>query len=225
MTRLGKLLCAFALLACIPASAQLLGEGLAITTESLPHAAVHQNYFHELRARGGTVPLHWQITSGALPPGLALDAATGRIAGAATAPGDYPFTVKVTDAAQPAQVAIREFVLRVLAPLTMEWKLQPRVESDKAVHGAVTLTNGTGDAFDMTFIAVAVNDIGKAFALGYQHFTLAPASTSPRIEFGSTLPAGQYVVHVDAVAEVPARGAIYRARLQTSQALTLTGLP
>ena len=221
----GKLLSAIALLTCISAGAQLLGEGLAITTESLPNAALHQNYFHELRARGGTVPLHWQITKGALPPGLTLDAATGRIAGTATAPGDYPFTVKVTDAAHPAQAATCEFVLQVAAPLTMEWKLKPRVEGDKAIRGAVAIANGTGDAFDMTFIAVAVNEIGKAFALGYQHFTLAPASTSPRIEFGSTLPAGQYVVHVDAVAEVPARGAIYRARLQTSGPLTLTGLP
>jgi Putative Ig domain len=223
--RRGKLLCAFALLTCISAGAQILGEGLAITTDSSPNAALHQNYFHELRARGGTVPLHWQITRGALPPGLALDAATGRIAGAATSPGDYAFAVKVTDAAQPAQVATREFVLKVLAPLTMEWKLYPHAEGDRAIRGAVAITNGTGDAFDMTFIAVAVNEIGKAFALGYQHFTLAPASTSPRIEFGSTLPAGQYVVHVDAVAEVPASGVIYRARKQTTEALVLTGLP
>ncbi len=205
--------------------AQLPGEGLAIATESLAQATLHHNYFQELKARGGTVPLHWQIASGALPPGLTLEAASGRIAGAATSPGDYRFTVQVADAAQPPQVATREFVLRVVAPLVMEWKLYPRVEGDKTLRGSVVITNGTGDAFDMTFIAVAVDGIGKAWALGYQHFTLPPASSSPTINFSSTLPAGKYVVHVDAVAEVPSRNAIYRARRQTAEALTLTGLP
>lgn len=220
-----KLWLAIAALGCVSAGAQILGEGLAITTESLPSAALQQNYFLELRARGGTVPVRWQIASGVLPPGLALDAATGRIAGAATSPGEYGFTVKVTDAAQPPKGATREYVLRVLAPLTLQWKLSPQVEGDKGIRGSVVITNGTGDAFDMTFIAVAVNGIGKAWALGYQHFTLPPASSSPPLEFSSTLPAGQYVVHVDAVAEVPSRNAIYRARRQTSEALTLTGLP
>ena len=81
------------------------------------------------------------------------------------------------------------------------------------------------DCLYMTFITVAVNPIGKAFALGYQHFTLAPESTSQQLDFGSTLPAGKYVVHVDAVAEVPSKNVIHRARLQTSTPLTLTGLP
>ncbi len=220
-----KPLLALVLLIGIPAGGQLPGEGLAITSESLPHATVRQNYFHELRARGGTVPLHWQIANGALPPGLTLDAASGQIAGAAASAGAFKFTVKVTDAAQPPQVATREFLLRVAAPLTLEWRRYPRVEGDNAIRGTVVISNGTDDAFDMTFIAVAVNGIGKAFALGYQRFSLPAQSSSPEIEFGSTLPAGKYVVHVDAVAEVPARDAIYRARRQTSKALTLTGLP
>ena len=224
MIRRGALL-GLLLLGAVWASAQAPPEALAITTETLPQATLHQNYFHELRARGGTAPLRWQVAGGALPPGLTLDAASGRIAGAASAAGDFPLTVRVTDAAQPPQTAIREFVLRVAVPLTLEWKLYPQVEGDKAIRGAVVITNGTGDAFDMTFIAVAVNEIGKAYALGYQHFTLARMSASPQIDFGSTLPAGRYVVHVDAVAEVPSRDAIYRARRQTSEALTLTGLP
>ncbi len=205
--------------------AQSADQGLAIASESLPQAVLHQNYFYEFRAHGGTAPLHWQVESGALPPGLKLDAASGRIAGAAASPGEYRFTAKVSDAAQPPQVATREFVLRVAVPLTLEWSVYPRTENDKAIRGAVAISNGTGDAFDMTFIAVAVNEVGKAFALGYQHFTLPAASTSPRIDFGSTLPAGTYVVHVDAVAEVPSRDAIYRARQQTPKPLTLTGLP
>lgn len=200
-------------------------ERPSIATESLPKAALRQSYFFELKARGGTPPLRWNVVSGALPHGITLEAASGRLAGAATAVGEFRFTVEVTDSAKPAQRATRELVLKVVAPLTVEWRSYPRVEGDKAIRGAVLVTNGSDDDFDLTFIAVAVNEIGKAFALGYQRFTLGADSASPQLEFGSTLPAGKYVVHVDAVGEVAAKNAIFRARLQTAEALAVTGLP
>lgn len=224
MTRASALL-AFLLLMGISASAQAPAEPLSIASESVPKANVRHHYVVELKARGGTPPLNWQVVSGALPPGLTLDPAFGRIAGTARSVGDFRFAVKVTDAATPPQSAVGEFVLRVVAPLTVEWRIPPRVEGSNTIRGAVVVTNGTDDAFDLTFIAVAVNEIGKAFALGYQHFTLAPEHTSPILDFGSTLPAGNYVVHVDAIAEVASRNDIYRARLQTAAALPLTGLP
>ena len=207
------------------ACAQTPGAPLAIETESLPKTALRQNYFFELRSRGGTPPLHWEVVSGALPPGIALDAASGRLAGAATAVGEFHLTVRVADSMERSQRVSRDLVLKVVAPLAVEWKSYPRVEGNNAIRGAVLITNGTEDGLDMTFIAVAVNEIGKAFALGYQRFMLAPDSTSPQLDFGSTLPAGKYVVHVDAVGEVSSRGAIHRARLQTSDVLSVTGLP
>lgn len=225
MARHAMRLSAFLFLGWVCAGAQLLGDGFEIQTASLPQATLHQTYFAELKARGGTVPLRWQVVSGALPPGLTLGEATGRIAGAPGAAGEFRFTIKVSDAAQPQQSATREFVLRVLAPLLLEWRAYPSIEGNNTIRGAAVITNGTGDEFDLTFIAMAVNETGKAYAMGYQHFTLAPSSTSPEIKFGTTLPAGRYVVHVDAVAEVPSRNAIYRDRQQTPHALVLTGLP
>lgn len=207
------------------AAAQTADNPLSITADSLPKAALRQNYFFELRARGGTPPLHWQAVGGALPPGITLDAATGRLAGMAKSVGEFPFTVKVADSSAPPQTATRDLVLQVVAPLTVEWRQYPVVEGNNAIRGAVRVTNGTRDAVDLTFIAVAVNEVGKAFALGYQHFTLAADSASPQLDFGSALPAGKYVVHGDAVAEVPSAGAIHRARLQTSEVLSVTGLP
>ncbi len=49
-----------------------------------------------VKAVGGRPPYTFTAT-GTLPPGLTLDSATGKITGAGTAAGRYPFTVTVTD--------------------------------------------------------------------------------------------------------------------------------
>ncbi len=49
-----------------------------------------------VKAVGGRPPYTFSAT-GTMPPGLALDSATGKITGAGTAAGRYPFTVTVTD--------------------------------------------------------------------------------------------------------------------------------
>jgi large repetitive protein len=49
-----------------------------------------------VKAVGGRPPYTFTAT-GTLPPGLTLDPATGKISGAGTAAGRYPFTVTVTD--------------------------------------------------------------------------------------------------------------------------------
>jgi hypothetical protein len=46
---------------------------------------------------GGAAPYTFSIVSGSLPPGLKLDAATGKITGTPTTPGTYNFTARVTD--------------------------------------------------------------------------------------------------------------------------------
>ncbi|PYX97503.1 MAG: hypothetical protein DMG71_02905, partial [Acidobacteria bacterium] len=111
--------------------------------------------------------------------------------------------------------------ISVVAPLVLEWSRFPRVQ-DNRIEGAVKVSNGTKDDFDLTVIVVAVNEIGKAFVLGYQHPELKTGTTDFEIPFGSTLPQGAYVVHADAVAEVPARNAIYRQRRQTPSPLQVT---
>jgi len=51
-----------------------------------------------LSATGGTGAYTWSISAGTLPPGLTLNASQGIISGTPTTPGNYPFTVQVTDA-------------------------------------------------------------------------------------------------------------------------------
>ncbi len=75
---------------------------LSITTASLPNGTVGTAYSQPLAAGGGTGTYTWSLASGSLPPGLVLSTA-GVLAGTPTASGTYPFTVKVTDSASPAQ--------------------------------------------------------------------------------------------------------------------------
>jgi hypothetical protein len=103
--------------------------------------------------------------------------------------------------------------------LNIIWKDYPRVETT-AINGGVEVSNPSDDTYDLTVIIVAVDEHNKAWALGYQHFSL-PGGTRQQIPFGSTVPDGNYVVHADAVGEIAAKDVIRRARINTPQALTV----
>jgi hypothetical protein len=67
-----------------------------ITTTTLTHATPNASYSATLQDTGGVVPLTWSVASGALPTGLSL-ASSGAITGDPTVPGNFTFTVQVTD--------------------------------------------------------------------------------------------------------------------------------
>ena len=73
------------------------------------------------QCRGGTAPYTWQLTSGALPAGLKLDASTGVVSGVPTANSDAtPLTFTLTDASNPAGTATVNLTLTIVAvPLTI----------------------------------------------------------------------------------------------------------
>jgi len=70
---------------------------LTITTASpLPPIGINTAYTQTFSATGGTPPYTWLITVGTIP-GLTLNAATGTLSGAPTAPGTYTLTVQAKD--------------------------------------------------------------------------------------------------------------------------------
>ena len=72
-------------------------DNVSVNTTGLPAASVKTAYSAGLTATGGNAPYKWHITSGALPTGLRLQAATGAITGKPKAAGVSTFTVQVTD--------------------------------------------------------------------------------------------------------------------------------
>jgi uncharacterized protein (TIGR03437 family) len=78
-------------------SLSLVVSGPTIGTQSVPHAQVGTSYSQTLQSTGGTPPYVWSVSSGALPPGLALGRVTGIISGLPTAMGAYPFIAQVAD--------------------------------------------------------------------------------------------------------------------------------
>jgi alpha-tubulin suppressor-like RCC1 family protein/subtilisin family serine protease len=70
---------------------------LVITTAFLDKAIVGSLYGQTLAASGGLPPYSWSVTSGVLPYGTALDAATGVVSGTPQYNGTYTFSVSVSD--------------------------------------------------------------------------------------------------------------------------------
>ena len=61
-----------------------------------------------------------------------------------------------------------EFNIQVIEGITVNWQEAPAVHGNK-LSGSAVVSNQTGDEFVLTVIVVAVNQIGRATALGYQH--------------------------------------------------------
>lgn len=196
-----------------PGESDLIIENDSQLTETYPHAS-YEARFH---AHGGTPPLHWRVEKGALPPGLKLEH-DGLLHGSPEHTGEFQFTVSVTDSGQPPRSVQKSFVLRVHSAMALSWRNPAHVNGNR-IEGSAEISNTTPDDIDLTFIVLAVPENGRAVAIGYQHFVLRRGTVGQELPFGETLPRGGYVVHVDAVGEVPARNIIYRERMQTPSML------
>ena len=196
---------------------------LSIKNGPVLKAFLRAEYRKQLEAQGGTAPYSWKLAQGSLPPGIHLDP-NGIIGGFPTETGEFHFTVTLSDNGRPAHQKNLELVLRVLAPLVVQWDNAAKI-SGQRIEGSIKVSNQTGDDFDLTAIVLAVNDIGRATAIGYQHFNLKHETIDFEIPFGENLPPGGYVVNVDVVAEIAARNTIYRARLVTPSKLQMVQGP
>jgi hypothetical protein len=182
-----------------------------ILTQSLPSPVIGQPYDVPLKATGGQRPYHWSIQGKPLPQGLELDADTGEISGTPVSNREFSVLVQLTDSSNPPLIITKQLIAGAGAPLTAIFTDQPHVHESN-IAGTVRVSNGSHDTINMTVIVVAVNEIGKAFALRYERLNLPPGTDSPDLTFDVFEPSGQYSVHLDAVGEVASKNAIYRDR-------------
>jgi hypothetical protein len=106
-------------------------------------------------------------------------------------------------------------------PMLAGWSALPQLDGN-IVKGSIIVSNPSDDDYDQTVVVEAVNEIGKAFTLGYQHFPLRHRSTSPLVPFATYLPPGHYLILADAIAEDSKRNSVLRIHLQAPAALVVT---
>ena len=184
---------------------------ISITTKTLPKALLWEQYTARLHASGGTETYHWRVVLSSLPRNIWLSD-DGVLTGSLTQPGEFDLTVLARDNSNPPKQTEQRVLLRTETPLTADWSRKAQV-SGQRIDGSIKVSNHSGRDFDLTFIVLAVNDIGRATAIGYQRFRLKKDTTDMEIPFGETLSAGNYAVNVDVVGEEPTSKQIFRARL------------
>jgi uncharacterized protein (TIGR03437 family) len=95
-------------LSVTPANLRIVTPSLLATAEvSVPYSVAFQS-------DGGARPLVW-TASGPLPAGITFDS-TGLLSGTPTAPGDYVFTVQITDSSGVSTSGAYEVLVRPFAP-------------------------------------------------------------------------------------------------------------
>lgn len=179
--------------------------------EALPKASLWNHYSFQFQPSGGLGPYHWRIATGSLPRDLTLHE-DGTLSGDVSEQGSVDFVIAEIDR-RGKQKAQRQ-TLTVESPLTATWLKRAQVNGNR-VEGSIRVSNTTGRDFDLTYIVLAVNDIGRATAIGYQHFSLKQNTRDQELPFGETLPRGNYAVNVDVVGEEPQSNMIFRSRLVT----------
>ena len=139
-----------------------LNPHLAVTAGTLPSTAIGQAYSASVKAQGGMAPYRWSVASGSLPAGLALNPATGEIAGTATGSGVFTFAARVSDASAVDANAQENFTVRVGgtgntplqaagslslgvvgSPLTIETTTLPSANLGLSYSATISATGGT----------------------------------------------------------------------------------
>ncbi len=195
-------------------------SSISIVEDSLPRFNTGMDVHVRLHATGIAPPFTWSVIEGDVPDGITLSP-DGLLSGRPTKPGGFAVTLKVDDSGHPPHSATKDFHASVDTGLLLDWLDAPKVR-DNRIDGSVQVSNGSHDTYDLTVVIVAVASLDqRATAIGYQRFPLKPGTNNFRISFGQTLPAGGYVIHADAIAEIPERNSILRQRLQTAKALEI----
>ncbi len=151
----------------------------AISTSSLATATQTQiGYSQTLASTGGTAPLTWSITAGALPTGLSLNPATGAITGTVgNTASSQTFTVTLSDA--DGMTATKSLTIVVnIPPSVTTASLATATQGQIGYSQTVAGTNGTAPYTWSVTTGSLPSGLGLNAASGAITGTLGVAATS-----------------------------------------------
>lgn len=105
-----------------------------------PDGTVGVAYTTSLTAAGGATPYAWSVTTGALPPGLAISATSGVISGTPTTKGTFAFTAQVKDSV--GATATAAVSININSPLSLS-NVLPNGTVGVAYSASITAAGGT----------------------------------------------------------------------------------
>jgi len=129
-----------------------LCPAIGVAPDVLPNGELTVGYDETLTGSGGTGPYTFTL-SGTLPPGLALDGATGNLSGTPAAAGTYPFSIIAADSFECT--GSRDYHLIVdpggCPAITLDPTTLPTVTQGAPYSETLTASGGTGPyAYEVT---------------------------------------------------------------------------
>src|ERR1035438_5167036 len=119
---------------------------ITIVTKTLPAGYVNSVYSQLLTATGGSGAGHsWSVTSGTLPKGITLVAASGLLQGTPTAVSSTTLTFKVKDSA--GNTASANLTLTIAPALAITTKSLPTGYVSSAYSATLAATGGTSNGY------------------------------------------------------------------------------
>lgn len=188
-------------------------SAVTLSPASLPDMRIGTAYGNSLSASGGTAPYSYALTSGALPPGIALSS-TGTLSGTPTASGAFSFAITAQDSL--GSLSSKNYGLNVLPPTLSLTPASPALSTtvDVAHNQTFAATGGiapysysvsgtlpTGLIFDSTTGQLS----GTPTTPGSYGFTVSAADSSVGVGAPFTIAQGYTLEVVGATPVAPSQ--------------------
>ena len=116
---------------------------LTVADDQLTPFVLGEPYTDGVRAQGGSEPIVYALTSGALPDGIVLDPATGALTGTPRTAGPWSFTITATSGEESVDIAADGIIAERLAATGADVASPMALAALMVVAGVALLAGGT----------------------------------------------------------------------------------